>query len=274
MKFFARRRLVNSAATLAALATTWWWAQRQEAALRPSSFFVGWMLLGVIAFLAAFNLRKKVPAPPLGSGAAWMQAHIYAGLASAGLYAMHTSLRWPSGVLDTALAGLYVATFVSGLIGLYWTRTLPKRLSRVGQEVVYERIPALRGVYRDRAQTTVLQTVRSGGTTTLGEFYKARLHDYFSRRRGWRYRLWPDSALRKSLLAELTEATRYLSDAERRTAEDLFSLVRSRDDLDYQEALVWRLRTWLFVHIGLTYPLLAAAGLHAWIAHVFYGGAP
>jgi hypothetical protein len=274
MKFFARRRLVNSAATLAALAATWWWAQRLENTLRSPNFFTGWMMLGAIVFLAAFNLRKKLPAPPLGSGAAWMQAHVYVGLATAGLYAMHASLRWPSGVLDTTVAGLYVATFVSGLIGLYWTRTLPKRLSRVGQEVVYERIPALRGVYRERAQTTILQTVRSGGATTLGEFYKARLHDYFSKRRGWRYRLWPDSTVRKSLLADLTEATRYLSDAERRTAEDLFSLVRSRDDLDYQEALVWRLRTWLFVHIGLTYPLLAAAGLHAWIAHVFYGGAP
>lgn len=274
MKFFVRRRLVNSTLTIAALAATWWWAQRLEDALRSSSFFTGWLLLGAIVFLAAFNVRKKLPAPPLGSGAAWMQLHIYAGLATAGLYAMHAPVRWPGGVLETALAGLYAATFVSGLIGLYWTRTLPKRISRVSQEVVYERIPALRGALRDQAQATVLQVVRSGGTTTLGEFYKARLHDYFSRRRGWRYRLWPDSSLRKSLLAELTDATRYLSDAERRTAEDLFSLVRSRDDLDYQEALVWRLRTWLFVHVGLTYPLLATAGLHAWVAHLFYGGAP
>ena len=118
-----------------------------------------------------------------------------------------------------------------------------------------------------------MTAVRTAGATTLGEFYDVRLHDYFSTRRGWGYRLWPTSALRKSLLAELTEATRYLSDAERRTAEDLFALVRRRDDLDYHEAIQWRLRVWLFVHIGLTYPLLAAAGLHAWLAHVFYGGA-
>jgi hypothetical protein len=274
MKFFARRRLVNSAVMLVALGVAWWWAERLEASLRPSSFFTGWLLLSAVVFLALFNLRKKLPAPPMGSAAAWMQAHVYTGLATAGLYAMHASMRWPTGVLETTLSLLFLATFASGLIGLYWTRTLPKRLSRVGEEVIYERIPALRGAFRERAQATVLQTVRSAGATTLGEFYNARLHDYFSRRRGWAYRCWPNSTLRKALLAELTEATRYLSDAERRTAEDLFSLVRSRDDLDYQEALVWRLRTWLFVHIGLTYPLLAAAGLHAWLAHVFYGGAP
>lgn len=274
MKFFARRRLINSTATLLALGAIWLWTRRLEGTLRTSSFFTGWLLFGAIGFLAAFNLRKKAPAPGLGSGAAWMQAHIYTGLATVGVFAMHTSLRWPRGVVEGSLTLLYFATFVSGLVGLYWSRTLPKRLSRVGQEVIYERIPAMRGVFRDRAQATVLQMVRSGGTTTLGEFYAARLHDYFSRRRGWSYRFWPDSGLRKALLAELTEVTRYLSDAERRTAEDLFSLVRSRDDLDYQEALVWRLRTWLFVHIGLTYPLMAAACLHAGIAHVFSGGAP
>jgi hypothetical protein len=274
MRFFARRRLVNSAAMLAALAAAWLWSRRLEHGLQSSSFFTGWLMLGTLVFLASMQLRKKLPAPPLGSATMWLQAHIYVGLATAGLFAMHARLRWPDGVLETALAALYAATFVSGLIGLYWTRALPRRLSRIGEEVVYERIAAARGALRDRAQATVLLAVRSAGATTLGEFYQARLHDYFSRRRGWGYRLWPTSRQRKALMAELTEHSRYLSDSERKTAEDLFALVRSRDDLDYHEALQWRLRAWLFVHVALTYPLLLAAGWHAWMAHVFYGGAP
>jgi hypothetical protein len=274
MTFFARRRLIGSAATLAALGCVWWWAQRLENSLRSPSFFTGWTLLAAIVFLAALQLRKKLPAPPLGSAALWMQAHIYTGLATAGLFAMHVSLRWPTGWLETALTLLYGATFASGIIGLYWTRTLPRRLSRIGDEVIYERIAALRGVMRERAQAAILVAVRSAGATTLGEFYGERLHDYFSKHRGWRYRFWPTSTLRKSLLAELTEATRYFSEAERKTAEDLFALVRSRDDLDYHEALQWRLRAWLFVHIALTYPLLATAAIHAWLAYTFYGGGP
>jgi hypothetical protein len=274
MSFFTRRRLVNSLATLVALAGVAWWAQRLDDRLQASSFFTGWLLLAALVFLAAFQVRKKIPAPPLGSAATWMQLHIYVGLATACLFALHAGVHWPTGVLETTLAGLYAATFASGLIGLYWTRTLPRRLSRVGEEIIYERIATRRGALRDRAQTVVLQTVRSAGATTLGEFYRDRLNDYFSQRRGWGYRLWPTSTLRKALLAELTGASRYLSDAERRAAEELFSLVRSRDDLDYQEALQWRLRAWLFVHIALTYPLLAAAAVHARAAHMFYGGAP
>ena len=72
----------------------------------------------------------------------------------------------------------------------------------------------------------------------------------------------------------MSRSGRPASNAERKTAEELFSLVRRRDDLDYHEALQWRLRVWLFAHVALTYPLLLAAGLHAWTAHVFYGGAP
>jgi hypothetical protein len=273
MRFFARRRLTNSAVTSAALGVVWLWADHLDATLQRSSFFTGWLLLGTILFLALFQVRKKLPAPTLGSSVAWLQVHIYAGLATAGVFLMHVPWRAPNGKLESGLAALYLATFSSGVVGLYWTRRLPRRLSRVAEEAIYERIPALRGGLRDRAQAVVLVAVRTAGGATLGEFYNDRLYNYFSTRRGWRYRLAPTSSLRKSLLAELTEVTRYLSDCERKTAEELFALVRKRDDLDYHEALQWRLRAWLFVHIALTYPLLITAGLHAWTAHLFYGGA-
>lgn len=272
MKFFARRRMINTAVMLAALGGVWVYARRLDGRLHSSSFFTGWVLLTALVFLAAFSLRKKLPAPPLGSAAAWLQLHIYTGVGSAGLFLMHVGWRWPGGWFEGTLAALYAATFASGLVGLYWTRTLPRRLSRLGEEVIYERIAAMRGQLRDRAQAAVLTGVRSGGATTLGEFYNARLQDFFSRHRGWGYRLRPTLVLRKQLLAELTDVTRYLSDDERKTAEELFALVRRRDDLDYHEALQWRLKAWLFVHIALTYPLLMAAALHAWLAHLFYGG--
>lgn len=273
MRFFTRRRTINAAVTLAFLAVAWWWTRQLESRLVSPSFFTGWLLLVALALLASFTLRKKLPAPPLGSSAAWLQGHIYTGLATAGLFLLHTPLRWPNGWLESALAGLYIATFASGVIGLYWTRILPRRLSRLGEEIVYERIAAVRGQLRDRAQLAVLSGVRTAGATTLGEFYNAQLQDFFSQHRGWRYRLLPSSRLRKSLLAELTEVTRYLSDDERKTAEELFALVRRRDDLDFHEALQWRLKAWLFVHIALTYPLVIAAVLHAWLAYLFYGGA-
>jgi hypothetical protein len=51
-------------------------------------------------------------------------------------------------------------------------------------------------------------------------------------------------------------------------------LIRRRDDLDFHSALQWRLKVWLFVHIGLTYPLVALACFHGWLAQLFDGGGP
>ncbi|MEQ8837632.1 MAG: hypothetical protein RID07_12570, partial [Lacipirellulaceae bacterium] len=179
--------------------------------------------------------------------------------------------RLPNGILETTLACVFAATIASGCLGLYWTRTLPQRLARVGEEVLYEEIPRLRQLIRDHAQSTILATVRTSGQVTLGEYYDQHLSSYFASRRSWQYRLRPTSERRKQLMADLTEATRYLSDAERKTAEQLFSLIRRRDDLDYHDALQWRLKGWLFVHIALTFPLLLLAAFHGWTAHLFSG---
>jgi hypothetical protein len=273
MNSFASRRLRNIALAVAALGVVAAWAHWQQSALRSISFGTGYLLLAALFFLALYNLRKKNPVLPWFSSAAWLQAHLYVGLSTAVLFGLHVGWRVPDGSFETVLTWLYAVTFVSGLIGLYWTRTLPPKLARVNEEVIYERIPLLRNQLCERAQEVVLDTVRSAGATTLGEFYSSKLHDYFQRSRGWKYYLRPNSDLRREMLAELTEVNRYLSEPEQKTCEQLFSLVRKRDDLDYQGALQWRLKAWLFVHIGLTYPLLAVACLHGWLAHVFDGGA-
>lgn len=274
MKSFASRRLRNSTLTIAAAAavvTYAWWANVR---LGRPDFVTGYLLLGMIVFLALYNVRKKLPMVSWTTSAGWLQAHIFIGLATTVVFGTHISWRFPHGWLEGTLATLYAATFVSGLVGLYWTRTVPTQLARVSEEFLYERIPALRNQIHQRAQQVVLETVRATGSDTLGNFFRTRLQGYLEKSRGWYYWLKPSSKLRKRLLAELTEVTRYLSEPERKASELLFSLVRRRDDLDFHAAMQWRLKAWLFVHIGLTYPLLLVACLHGWLTHLFDGGAP
>lgn len=274
MKSFASRRLRNSTLTIAAMAgvvTYAWWSHVR---LVHPAFVTGYLLLGMLAFLAAYNIRKKLPIVSWTTSASWLQAHIYVGLATAVVFGTHISWRLPEGWLEGFLATLYVATFISGLVGLYWTRTVPVQLARVSEEFIYERIPALRNQVRKKSQQVVLETVRATGSDTLGNFYSSRLEGYLEKPRGWYYWFKPSSRLRKRLLAELTEVTRYLSVPEQQASEQLFALIRRRDDLDFQAAMQWRLKIWLFAHIGLTYPLLMLACLHGWLAHLFDGGLP
>ena len=272
MKSFVSRRLQNAALTVSALLGVVAWTRWQENTLGRADFHTGYLLLTATLFLALYNLRKKLPILTWTSSAGWFQTHIYVGLGSAIVFGLHVGWRVPGGILDGTLTVLYIATFASGLVGLYWSRTLPPKLARVSEEVIYERIAMLRGQVRNRAQQAVLDAVRTSGSTTLGEYYAQQLQTFFEKPRGLGYYLWPTSKVRREMLAGLTSIGRYLSEPEQQHCEQLFALVRRRDDLDFHAAIQWRLKVWLFLHIGLTYPLVLVACLHGWLAHLFDGG--
>ena len=273
MKLIARRRLRNLVATVVCGVGIIGYARWNEAYLQRSEFATGYLLLACLVFLALYNLRKKLPILAWTTSAGWLQAHIYVGLGSAILCGTHVAWRIPNGFLETTLAVLYVATFLSGLVGLYWTRTIPPRLTVRRDGISLRTNPRVRKQVQNLAEQSVLETVRGTGSNTLGDFFTERLQGYLEKPRGWDYWLRPTSKVRKRLLAELTEVTRYLSEPERIAGEKLFALIRQRDDLDFHAAMQWRLKAWLFVHLGLTYPLLLVACLHGWLAHLFWGGA-
>lgn len=272
MRSFAQRRTRNVGATMVAVAAVWLVVRAEERRLHSSAFTTGYVLLAAVAFLALYNVRKRLPFLPLGCASAWLQWHLYVGLAAIGVFALHVGPRWPTGALDTTLAIVYALTSLSGLVGLYLTRTIPAQLRRVGEEVVFERIPALRRQVGRQAEEAVLAAVAASGATTLAHFYAERLLEFFERGRGLTYLCRPSSSRRKALLAELNDLRHYLADQERGPCETLFALVRRKDDLDFQEARQRLLKTWLFAHIGLTYVLVVLAVVHAVLAHAFAGG--
>lgn len=269
----ARRRIRNGGLTLLVLAGIAWWVRAREQTLNSTSFATGYLLLAALIFLALYQLRKKLPFLPFGSSTAWLQWHLYVGMGTLGVFALHLGPTWPRGIVDTALAAVYLLTVVSGLMGLYFTRTIPPQLTRVGTEVIYERIPEFRRQVWQRASDVVLQAVTASGTTTLADFYLARLYDFFGRSRGVRYFLKPTFARRRALLREMRDLRRYLSEPEQSACERLFALVRRKDDLDFHHARQTLLKLWLFLHIGLTWWLLLLALLHGLLAHAFHGGA-
>lgn len=273
MNTFTKRRLRNTGLLIAALAGLGWWVYGREESLATSSFATGYLLLAAIVFLATYNVRKKLPFLPLGTSATWLQWHLYIGAGTVGVFALHAGSFWPAGWLDWSLAVVYLLTVGSGAIGLYLTRTIPLQLARVSTEIIYETIPAHRRQVWRTADATVLEAVTASGATTLADFYANRLYQYFGTPRGLGYLLRPTSALRRSLMREMQDLRRYLSEPEQLGCERLFSLVRRRDDLDFHDARQRVLKTWLFAHIGLTYALLLLATLHGLLAHAFSGGA-
>ncbi|MCI0334237.1 MAG: hypothetical protein L0228_13545 [Planctomycetes bacterium] len=272
MSFFTRRRIRNASLLVLALAGIVWWVRAREQTLDSSALGTGYLLLAAVFFLASYNVRKKLPFLPLGGSTAWLQWHIYVGIGTVGVFALHARTAWPSGWLEALLAVTFYLTVGSGLVGLYLTRTIPPQLARVSDEITYERIPAFRRQVRRQAEEVVLESVAASGATTLADFYTARLYGFFAGARGWRYLVRPTSALRRALMREMQDVRRYLSEQEQIGCERLFTLVRRKDDLDFHDARQKVLKLWLFGHIGLTYALVLLAVLHGLLAHAFHGG--
>jgi hypothetical protein len=230
--------------------------------LREPAWLSGWVLVGLVALLTIYNLRKKLAYPPLLPAAAWLQLHIYAGLAALVIFLIHTGWALPNGWFESTLFLLFLVVALSGVVGLFLSRAVPRRLTGRGQEVIYERIPVYRRELQDEAQSLVTRAVKEHEAQTLAEFYEHRLIDFFA---GPRHRLHhliqsnrPLTQLREGLRAR----RRYMSEPEQTEADKLVELIEAKDDLDYHQAMQGALKGWLFVHVPATYATLVAIVLH------------
>ena len=272
MRSFATRRWhnVGICVVLAAVVLTIY--AILSMAIHPTSFLSGWVLAGLILVLAAYNLRKQVPFLPFGSSATWLQIHIYGGLLSLVVFVVHIEFRFPNGMFELCLAILYLIVFLSGLGGLALSRAIPSRLATRGEEVLFERIPVYIKRIRDDIEEIVLGCISETETTAVPEFYATRLKSFLDGPRNFWQHLLQSNRPRHQLLEDIRGHERFLNKDEQTSMQRVVDLICAKDDLDYQYALQWTLKTWLFVHVPFTYALLVFSLFHVVLVHAFAGG--
>ena len=150
----------------------------QTNTLGPASFTTGYLLLAAVVFLAAYNVRKKIPYIPLGNSATWLRLHCWVGVGAFGVFALHTGASAPNGWFESLLWCSFTATFASGVYGLYLTRTAPRMLSALPEEVLYERIPRLRRETQQNAERLALHCA-DAGCDVMTHFYLEHAAAYF-----------------------------------------------------------------------------------------------
>lgn len=264
-RIFLLATLVGCALTLAAFT-------RFNATRPHLVYLTGWGLFGLMIYLTLYNLRKKISFLPLISSRLWLQAHLYVGLFTGLVFLLHLRWHWPQGGFETTLALLFVGVTLSGIFGWWLSRTLPKLLTTAGGEVLFERIPVIRRDLQLRAEKLVLEGVAVAQASTLAGFYEARLAEYFGSPANFSSHLVGSRRSLNQLLGQITELDRFLNAAEKKTAAELSLLVRQKDMLDFHRAAQIVMKGWLFVHIPLTYGLLAFSVAHIVIIYAFSGG--
>ena len=269
---FSRRLIFNCSllAVFSLIAACVWTLFKTS--LAPTAIYTGAALLGLTIFLALFNLRKKLPFLPLLKASTWMQFHIYLGLFSILLFLLHVDFRVRSGNIEITLATLFSLVAISGIFGLFLSRTLPKMMNQSGESVSYDNIPRLRKEIHDRARELVVKAEETCESSTLPEFYLEHLHGYLQARPSLIHSFGPKKgSVSHRLKNELHARIRYLSEDENSIAEEMLEWISAKDNLDFQDASHRLLKGWLFIHIPLTWALILLGTAHGMLA-LLYGG--
>ena len=222
----------------------------------------GIALLLLIALLMLFGVRKRLSFLPLLPASVWLKIHTYVGLLSLVVFVAHNGLSSPQGGLDRLLAAMFVITGVSGIGGLILSRILPARLTAHGENLNYQQIPALCQSLREEVETLILAATESTDSSTISDFYETNLATYFARPRFIWGSLFPETRVPRKLTERLEGLKRYLNEEEEGIAEQLIEMVVKKKNLDVQWNLQSVLKFWLFIHVPLSFGLLALVAAH------------
>ncbi len=241
---------------------------RSAASMQNEAFVTGYSLATVCLLLMLLGLRKRWVGAPLGPLAIWQRSHHYLGVFCVGAYGLHAGMI-TTGWFESALAILFWAIAVSGIVGWYVNRTSPRLLRAAGAQVLRQDIPERTTLVATQAYELALESAGNNHSAALADHYRNRLSRYFATGRGWLYRLSPSGSHRRRLLSELENVDRYLGDEGRTLRRKMSQLVQSKDDLDFQSAIQNRMRFWASAHAWLLGSFLVFAVVHVVVAHRF-----
>lgn len=242
--------------------------------LRRPEFFDGWILFAGVIFLTFFNLRKKLPMIPLGRAETWTQVHLYVGFLVVVVFFLHVGISLPNGGLDWALWLVFLTVAVSGVVGLYLSRTIPAKLEVGGEQILFERIPGFRAQLAREVEELAVKSVEEAASLTISTFYADTLHDYFDGPRNLFGHLRGSKRALSRLLDEIEKLKRYLDESGGELMDQIKDRVVAKDNLDFRYVHIGTLRIWLFVHIPATYSLLILGLTHLAVVYAFSSGAP
>lgn len=262
----------------------------------PEGLILGVAGYAMMLFALLLGARKRVRSLRLGRAYWWCQGHVWLGILSFPIIILHGGFKenfW-GGALTQWIMWIFVAVWVSGIVGLVLQQIMPNRLlNNVPMETIYEQVDHIIAQLRTDAERIVKGLEEKpadaqdptyeefdatpggdvGGTATavapgrvsaeaqakLANFYRAQVKPVLEDK------IPPGATLARERQAVAAFAT--LRDtmpaALKKPVDDLAEIVEERRQLAKQKRLHHVLHAWLFVHVPLSYALMVLATVHA-----------
>lgn len=246
-----------------------WNSWRTWLANGEPAIVTGYSLAGLMVFLFVFNWRKKLSMVPLGRSAYWTMAHAVFGTLTIAVFFVHTGSFWPNGVYEQVLAVFFYLVSLSGILGYWMQRVIPRRLTENGLEVIWERIPYEIAEIRNRAEAIVVESAEKTASDTLPRFYAETLSWYFRRPRYLVSHFFGFQSGRAFIRREAAAISRYLDETERGYLGELEELAHIKNRLDFAWAVNGAAKIWLLFHVPMAAGVLVLMVWHIILVHVY-----
>jgi len=257
---------VVAALILFAIAAPLWQA---ESMLETPAKASGYTLFACIIFLGLFRVRKHLSMFSLINARWWFAAHTIGGLLALALYILHVESLWPESGYVQLLAALMIAVTVTGLLGYVIEKTLPKRLTQQGSEIIYSQIPEAMYQIKYEAESLILNVNKNTGSDTLARHYLETLKWFFQKPRFIPNHLFGGRSAEHWLVQQFVTVNRYLDINEKEYSAQLEVLARKKLDLDYSYAVQGLMKTWLLLHIPLSAALIVVSLWHLLLVNIY-----
>lgn len=278
---FPTGQVVQALLIAAISAGLFWLVWIYGTALRDPRYLDGWVLACGMGVQLYFHIAIKTARLSPKSAMRWRKIHIFLGYVLIAAFISHADFSLPETGFEWALWSSFVLVTVSGIFGTYLSWSL-KSKGRIDESVSFDRIPSLRAKLAQDLHAVVVETDLTAPALPLPglphdswimDLYTSRLRDFFKKPRNLGAHLIGSQHPLKRLTDEIENLSSYVGQQNQQRLAAIRDLVIEKDRLDFARVYLGLTKAWLFIHVPVTYALIALTVLHVLVAYSFSSGA-
>lgn len=248
--------------------------------LRDPRYFDGWILAVGFGVQLSFHIAIKSARLSPKSATRWRKVHIFLGYFLIAAFVSHSDFTLPDTGFEWALWACFVFVTLSGIFGIYlaWTLKVKRGIDqRVNEDRIAIRYTELAQEVKSMVATTdpavvAIMLPAPPQDAWINDLYANHLRDFFQGPRNATAHLIGSHRPLLKLTDEIDTLSRYVDNQSREKLEAIKALIVEKDQLDFARVHLALTKGWLFVHVPVTYSLIALTVLHVIVVYAFSSG--